>query len=108
MSLKDKIIFEPVRSLSALLAFGVAVIVGLAFNFDWSGEAVASVQAIWGAFIALVGTFFVREAVTPNASVNQKVHDTILALDALNPRPEVVVVHNVIPADDHDHPDPDA
>lgn len=90
MSLKDKIVFEPVRSLSGLLALGAATILAAAYGLDWSGEAVGLVSGVWSAFIAFVGTFFVRDAVTPNAAVNQKVHDTIVALDAA--KPDVVVV----------------
>lgn len=76
---------EPVRSLSALLAFGAAVIAGFAFNQDWSGEAVAQIGGIWSGFIALVGTFFTREKVTPNSTVDQKVHDTIVELSHFDP-----------------------
>lgn len=68
--MKNYIQVEPVRSLAALLAFGAAVIAGFAFQQEWSGEAVAQIQAVWSGFIALVGTFFTREQVTPVAKKN--------------------------------------
>jgi hypothetical protein len=63
--MKNFVTFEPVRTLSALLAFGAAVILLFALLFDWSGDVVAVVNAVWAAFIALVGTFFVRDQVKP-------------------------------------------
>lgn len=85
MSLKDQIQIEPVRSLSGLLAFGAAVITGLAYSQHWSGEAVGLISAGWSAFIAFIGTFFVRNAVTSNPNVMDKVHDTIVALAPFTP-----------------------
>ena len=63
--MKNYISIEPVRTLSALLAFGAAVILLLAFTFDWSGDTTGLVSAVWAAFIALVGSFFVRNEVEP-------------------------------------------
>lgn len=83
--LTDYVEVEPVRSLSALLAFGAAVIAAFAFNQEWSGEAVAQISGVWAGFIALVGTFFTREKVTPNSTVDQKVHDTIVELSHFDP-----------------------
>jgi len=71
MGVKQLIQIEPVRTLSALLAFGSALIVGLAYNQHWSGEAVGLISGSWSGFIALVGTFFTREQVTPNAKIDQ-------------------------------------
>lgn len=69
MGVKQLIQIEPVRTLSALLAFGSAIIVGLAYNQQWGGEAVGLISGGWSGFIALVGTFFTREMVTPNVNV---------------------------------------
>ena len=80
MGVKQLIQFEPVRTLSALLAFGSAVIVGLAYNQHWTGQAVAMISGGWSGFIALIGTFFTRELVTSNPNVLAKVHDTIVEL----------------------------
>lgn len=85
MSLKDQIQIEPVRSLSGLLSLGAAIIVGLAYSQNWSGEAVGLISAGWSAFIAFIGTFFVRNAVTSNPNVMDKVHDTIVALSPFAP-----------------------
>ena len=63
--MKQFIHVEPVRTLSALLAFGAAVILLLAFVFDWAGDVTGLVNAVWAAFIALVGSFFVRNEVEP-------------------------------------------
>lgn len=92
MSLKSYIKVEPVRSLSALLAFGAAVITGLAYNQGWTGEAVGLISGGWSAFIALVGTLFTREQVTPNAAVPQIVHDTIVQLAPYAPKVEEAIV----------------
>jgi hypothetical protein len=78
MSLKSKIEFEPVRTLSATLALGAAVLIALQYAMSWSGDAVVLISGVWNAFIALVGTFFVRNQVTPNASVDQVVGEKIL------------------------------
>lgn len=75
--MKKFLSFEPVRTLSALLAFGAAVIVGLAYNQQWSGEAVGLISGAWSGFIALVGTFFTRSQVTPNAAVDEMVQDKL-------------------------------
>lgn len=80
MSVRDTIVFEPVRSLSALLAFGAAVVAALSFGLNWSGEAASLAGGVWSAFVALINTFFVRNAVTPNEKVDEKVHDTIVDL----------------------------
>ena len=93
MSLKSYISIEPVRSLSALLAFGAALITGLAYNQGWSGEAVGLISGSWAGFIALVGTFFTREQVTSNPNVLAKVHDTILELAPFTP----VITEAVVP-----------
>jgi len=92
MSLKSYIKVEPVRSLSALLAFGAAVIAGLAYNQGWSGTAVGFISGGWSGFIALVGTIFTREQVTSNANVEQKVHDTIVELAPFAPVVADVIV----------------
>lgn len=63
--MKNYIHIEPVRTLSALLAFGAAVILLFALLLDWSGDLVAVVGGVWAAFIALAGSFFVRDQVTP-------------------------------------------
>jgi hypothetical protein len=63
--MKNFIQIEPVRTLSALLAFGAAVILLLAFTFNWGGDVTGLVNAVWAAFIALVGSFFVRDQVKP-------------------------------------------
>lgn len=83
MGIQNYIDCEPVRTLSALLTFGAAVIIGAAYNQQWSGDAVGLISGGWTAFIALVGTFFVRDRVTPNSAVDQKVHDTIVQLSPL-------------------------
>ena len=93
MSLKSYISIEPVRSLSALLAFGAALITGLAYNQGWSGEAVGLISGGWSGFIALVGTFFTREQVTSNPNVMTKVHDTIVQLAPYAP----VITEAVVP-----------
>ena len=77
MGMKKLLTFEPVRTLSATLAFGAALIVGAAYNQQWSGEAVGLISGAWSAFIALVGTFFTRNQVTPNASVDQAIQDAL-------------------------------
>lgn len=84
-SIQNYIEIEPVRSLSGLLALGAAIIVGLAYNQEWSGDAVALISGTWAAFIAFIGTFVTRGAVTPNAEFDQKVHDTIVELAPLAP-----------------------
>lgn len=86
MGIQNYIEIEPVRSLSALLTFGAAVIVGLAYNQHWAGDAVALISGGWAAFIAFIGTFFTRGAVTPNSAVEQKVHDTIVELAPMAPQ----------------------
>jgi hypothetical protein len=63
--MKNYISIEPVRTLSALLAFGAAVILLLAFTLDWGGDVTGLVNAVWVAFIALIGSFFVRAKVQP-------------------------------------------
>lgn len=80
--MKNFLKFEPVASLAALLTLGSVVITGLAFNQNWSGDAVAQISLIWDALIAFVGTFFTRAAVTPNPAVDEKVHETIVDLAA--------------------------
>ena len=79
MSIKSYIQIEPVRTLSGVLAFGAALITGLAYNQHWSGDAVSLIGGAWSAFIALVGTFVVREAVTPNAHVQDRVDAAVEA-----------------------------
>jgi hypothetical protein len=93
MSLKDVIQIEPVRTLSAILAFGAALITGLAYNQHWSGEAVGLIAGGWSGFIAVIGTLFTRNQVTPNVSVLDKVHDTIVALSPYAP----VVTEAIVP-----------
>jgi hypothetical protein len=78
--MKKFLSFEPVRTLSALLAFGATVITGLSLRYGWSGEAATIIGGAWSGFIALVGTLFTREQVTPNAKVPELVHETIKAL----------------------------
>jgi len=62
---KNYIRFEPVRTLAALLALGQAVLTLIALNWNWSEDQVLAVGGVWVAFIALVGSFFVRNTVTP-------------------------------------------
>lgn len=93
MSIKSYLKIEPVRSLSALLAFGAAVIAGFAYNQGWSGDAVALIGGGWSGFIALVGTLFTREQVTANASVPGIVHDTIVELSPYAPE----IVNAIVP-----------
>lgn len=113
MSLKSYISIEPVRSLSAMLAFGAAIITGLAYNQGWSGEAVGLISGSWAGFIALVGTFFTREQVTSNPNVIAKVHDTIVELapyapvitEALVPVASSPLLDTTVVVKDHDgHP----
>jgi len=63
--MKSYIELEPVRSLAALLAFGTTVITGLGYSQHWAGDAVLLISGSWSGFIALLGTFFVRNKVTP-------------------------------------------
>ena len=63
--MKNYIQIEPVRTLSAVLAFGAAVIILIALLTDLSGEVVAAIQGVWAAFIAVIGSVFVRNEVTP-------------------------------------------
>ena len=56
---------EPVRTLSAVLALGVAVITLLALQFGWQEDLVLAVNGIWSAIISVVGSIFVRGQVTP-------------------------------------------
>lgn len=93
MSLKSYIQIEPVRTLSATLALGAAIITGLAYNQGWSGEAVGLISGGWSAFIALVGTLFTRNQVTPNVSVPGVAHDIIVSLAPYAPE----VVNAVVP-----------
>lgn len=93
MSLNSYFSVEPVRSLSATLAFGAALITGLAYNQGWSGEAVGLISGAWAGFIALVGTFFTREQVTSNVKVPGVVHDTIVSLAPYAPE----IVNAIVP-----------
>lgn len=63
--MRTYISIEPVRTLSALLAFGAAIIALIAWQFSWDETLVGIVALIWSTFIALVGSFFVRNVVTP-------------------------------------------
>ena len=85
MTIKNYIEIEPVRSLAALQTLGAAAIVAVAYNQQWAGEAVAQIGFVWAGFTAFLGTFLVRNKVTPNQSVDQKVHDTIVELSEFNP-----------------------
>lgn len=93
MSLKTYIQIEPVRTLSAVLAFGAVVITGLAYNQGWSGDAVGLISGGWSAFIALVGTLFTRNQVTSNANVPGVAHDIIVSLAPFAPE----IVNAVVP-----------
>lgn len=93
MSLKSYIQIEPVRTLSAVLAFGAALITGLAYNQGWSGQAVGLISGGWSGFIAVVGTLFTRNQVTSNVNVIEQVHDTIVALSPYAP----VVTEAIVP-----------
>lgn len=93
MSLKDVIQVEPVRTLAAVLAFGGVAITGLAYNQHWSGDAVGLISGAWTSFVAIVGTLFTRNQVTSNVAVNEKVHDTIVALSPFAP----VVTEAIVP-----------
>lgn len=84
-ALRRFIDFHPVRFLSAVLAFGAAVLTGLAYAFNWSGEATGLISGGWSAFIAMIGTLFTAEQVVSNPKVQQRVHDTILALAPFAP-----------------------
>ena len=66
--MRNFIRFEPVATLGALLALGVAVITLLALQFEWGEELILAVNGVWAALIAVVGSFFVRASVTPEAS----------------------------------------
>lgn len=57
--------FNPVRSLSALLALGAAIIAFLAIVYEWDTNLVAAVQLIWSMLVAFAQSFFVHNAVTP-------------------------------------------
>lgn len=70
MVIKNAVNFEPVKTLAAVLSFGSTVILGLAYNQHWAGEAVALISTSWTAFIAVVGTFFINSKVTSNASLD--------------------------------------
>jgi len=65
--MKKYLEIEPVRSLAALLAFGSAIIVIIGFKANIEPEVIASIQGAWAAFIALLGSFFTRNQVTPLA-----------------------------------------
>jgi len=75
--MKNFIQFEPVRTLSAALAFGSALIVGAAYKSHWSGEAVGLIQGGWSAFVAVVATFFTRNQVVPVANLSQTIQDNL-------------------------------
>lgn len=91
MSLKDVIQNEPVRFAAALAALGVAVS-GLLALITTAAVA-ASVLAVWTASVGVFNALFVRNAVTPNTAVLDKVHDTIVALAPYAPK----VVETVVP-----------
>jgi hypothetical protein len=63
--MKNFVAYEPVRVLSALLAFGIALITLLALQLVWDPEVIVAVNGTWGAFIALLGSFWTRSKVTP-------------------------------------------
>ncbi len=63
--MKQYLHIEPVRTLSAVLALGAAIIALIALLTDMSGDVVGAIQLVWSAFVALVGSFFVRAQVTP-------------------------------------------
>lgn len=85
--------FRPVRFLSALLAFGAAIIVGLAYGFEWSGTAASLIGGGWSAFIAMVGTLFTAEQVVANPKVERLVHDTIVELSPFAP----IITEAIVP-----------
>lgn len=60
---------EPVRTLSAVLALGVAVITLLALQFDWSEDLILAINGVWAAIISVVGSLFVRNTVTPTEAL---------------------------------------
>lgn len=93
MSLKEFIQVEPVRTLAAVLAFGGVLVTALAYNQHWSGDAVGLISGAWTSFIAIIGTLFTRNQVTPNVKVLDQVHDTIVALAPYAP----VVTEAVVP-----------
>lgn len=84
-ALRRFIDFHPVRFLSAVLAFGAAVITGLAYALEWSGQATGLISGGWSAFVAMIGTLFTAEQVVANPKVTQRVHDTIVALAPFAP-----------------------
>ena len=57
---------EPVRTLSAVLALGVAIITLLALQFNWDESLILAINGVWAAIIPVVGSIFVREQVTPS------------------------------------------
>lgn len=91
--IKTLIQIQPVRTLGAVLTFGAAVIVGLAFNQGWSGEAVGLISGGWSAFIGVIGTFFTSGQVTANVNVPGVVHDTIISLAPYAPE----IVNAIVP-----------
>ena len=66
--MRNLIAFEPVRVTAALLVFGSAVIGLCALIWAMEPEVVAGIGLVWSTFVGLIGSVFVRNAVTPVAS----------------------------------------
>lgn len=93
MGLASYIQIEPVRTHAAVLAFGGVLITALAYSQHWSGDAVGLISGAWTSFNAIIATLIIREKVTANQAVDQKVHDTIVALAPYAP----VVTEAIVP-----------
>lgn len=76
--------FEPLRLSAALMVLGAALIALLGFFV--AAPVVAAAGAVWTGIVGVFNAVYVRNTVTPNASVNQKVEDTIIALAPLAPK----------------------
>lgn len=85
--------FEPVRFSTALNLLGIAVISLLGLTLGWTAIAVVAVNGVWAAAKGVFDSFIVRNAVTPNDSIDGIVHNTIVSLAPFAP----TVVHADVP-----------
>ena len=67
--MRNYISIEPVRTLSAVLALGVAIITLLALQFNWDESLILAINGVWAAIISVVGSIFVRNEVTPTEAL---------------------------------------
>lgn len=80
-TLSNYVTFEPVKLSAALGAFGIALAGLLALVI--SAPIGLAVGGVWTAGVGIFNVLFVRNQVTPTASVPGIVHDTIVALAPL-------------------------